>query len=111
VSLTAINNALTWGMPQHPVYLWTLPMFHCNGWCFPFTVTMQVGGGGSAPPCEIGARQYLFEHTRRDLLLRDLHLRPGGRHLYRAGPALAQPACSGLRNPPPSDEPRAHLMR
>ena len=30
-------------MPQHPVYLWTLPMFHCNGWCFPWTVTAQAG--------------------------------------------------------------------
>jgi fatty-acyl-CoA synthase len=30
-------------MPQHPVYLWTLPMFHCNGWCFPWTVALQAG--------------------------------------------------------------------
>ena len=29
------RNILTWGMPHHAVYLWTLPMFHCNGWCFP----------------------------------------------------------------------------
>mmetsp|Transcript_25600 Transcript_25600/g.82619 ORF Transcript_25600/g.82619 Transcript_25600/m.82619 type:complete len:594 (+) Transcript_25600:441-2222(+) len=43
VTLTAINNALTWGMAQHPTYLWTLPMFHCDGWCFPFTITMQAG--------------------------------------------------------------------
>nr|WP_241496701.1 hypothetical protein [Aeromonas caviae] len=33
--LNAINNALSWELPKHPVYLWTLPMFHCNGWCFP----------------------------------------------------------------------------
>jgi fatty-acyl-CoA synthase len=33
--LNAIGNILTWGMPRHSVYLWTLPMFHCNGWCFP----------------------------------------------------------------------------
>jgi fatty-acyl-CoA synthase len=42
-ALNAMNNAVTWGMPQHPTYLWTLPMFHCNGWCFPYTVTMLAG--------------------------------------------------------------------
>jgi fatty-acyl-CoA synthase len=41
--LNAIGNVLAWGMPQHPVYLWTLPMFHCNGWCFPWTVTALAG--------------------------------------------------------------------
>src|SRR3954470_12335888 len=41
--LNALGNILVWGMPQHPVYLWTLPMFHCNGWCFPWTVTALVG--------------------------------------------------------------------
>lgn len=41
--LNAIGNALVWGMPQHPVYLWTLPMFHCNGWCFPWTIAAYAG--------------------------------------------------------------------
>ena len=41
--LNAIGNIVTWAMPHHPVYLWTLPMFHCNGWCFPWTVTAQAG--------------------------------------------------------------------
>jgi fatty-acyl-CoA synthase len=41
--LNAIGNILSWSMPQHPVYLWTLPMFHCNGWCFPWTVTALAG--------------------------------------------------------------------
>jgi fatty-acyl-CoA synthase len=41
--LETIGNILVWGMPQHPVYLWTLPMFHCNGWCFPWTVTALAG--------------------------------------------------------------------
>ena len=36
--LNAVGNIITWGMPRHSVYLWTLPMFHCNGWCFPWTV-------------------------------------------------------------------------
>jgi fatty-acyl-CoA synthase len=41
--LNALGNILVWGMPQHPTYLWTLPMFHCNGWCFPWTVTALAG--------------------------------------------------------------------
>jgi fatty-acyl-CoA synthase len=41
--LNAIGNILTWSMPRHSVYLWTLPMFHCNGWCFPWTVAANVG--------------------------------------------------------------------
>jgi fatty-acyl-CoA synthase len=41
--LTALGNVLVWGMRQHPVYLWTLPMFHCNGWCFPWTITAMAG--------------------------------------------------------------------
>ncbi|HKT20308.1 MAG TPA: acyl-CoA synthetase [Stellaceae bacterium] len=41
--LNAIGNALVWSLPQHPVYLWTLPMFHCNGWCFPWTITALSG--------------------------------------------------------------------
>ena len=41
--LAALGNVLTWGMQQHPVYLWTLPMFHCNGWCFAWAVTALAG--------------------------------------------------------------------
>ena len=41
--LNAVGNHLAWGMAPHPVYLWTLPMFHCNGWCFPWTVA-ALGG-------------------------------------------------------------------
>ena len=41
--LNALGNVITWEMPRHPVYLWTLPMFHCNGWCFPWTITAQAG--------------------------------------------------------------------
>lgn len=41
--LNAIGNVVTWGMSGHPVYLWTLPMFHCNGWCFPWTITAMAG--------------------------------------------------------------------
>jgi fatty-acyl-CoA synthase len=41
--LNALGNVLTWSMAAHPVYLWTVPMFHCNGWCFPWTVTALAG--------------------------------------------------------------------
>jgi fatty-acyl-CoA synthase len=41
--LNAVSNIVTWGMQPHAVYLWTLPMFHCNGWCFPWTMAANVG--------------------------------------------------------------------
>jgi fatty-acyl-CoA synthase len=41
--LLAIANVITCGMAKHPVYLWTLPMFHCNGWCFPWTLSVVAG--------------------------------------------------------------------
>jgi fatty-acyl-CoA synthase len=41
--LLALANVITCGMAKHPVYLWTLPMFHCNGWCFPWTLSVVAG--------------------------------------------------------------------
>ena len=41
--LNGVGNMLTWAMPHHSVYLWTLPMFHCNGWCFPWTMAANAG--------------------------------------------------------------------
>ena len=41
--LNALSNALNWKMRPHPTYLWTLPMFHCNGWCFPWTIALLGG--------------------------------------------------------------------
>jgi len=41
--LNAVSNVVSWEMPKHARYLWTLPMFHCNGWCFPWTVALQAG--------------------------------------------------------------------
>ena len=41
--LNAMSNIVSWGMPPHSVYLWTLPMFHCNGWCFPWTMAANAG--------------------------------------------------------------------
>ncbi len=42
-AINAISNILEWDMGKHPVYLWTLPMFHCNGWCFPWTIAARAG--------------------------------------------------------------------
>jgi fatty-acyl-CoA synthase len=41
--LNALGNTLEWDMGRHPTYLWTLPMFHCNGWCFPWTIAAKTG--------------------------------------------------------------------
>ena len=41
--LNAVSNIVGWNMAHHPVYLWTLPMFHCNGWCFPWSVAAVAG--------------------------------------------------------------------
>ena len=42
-ALMAYANTIHAGMGKHCVYLWTLPMFHCNGWCFPWTLALQAG--------------------------------------------------------------------
>ncbi|HEY5281101.1 MAG TPA: acyl-CoA synthetase [Pseudolabrys sp.] len=41
--LLAVGNVVTCAMAKHPVYLWTLPMFHCNGWCFPWSISVAAG--------------------------------------------------------------------
>jgi fatty-acyl-CoA synthase len=41
--LNAVGNTMVWDLGHHPVYLWTLPMFHCNGWCFPWTIAAMAG--------------------------------------------------------------------
>jgi fatty-acyl-CoA synthase len=41
--LNAVSNIVDWQLPHHPIYLWTLPMFHCNGWCFPWTIAAVAG--------------------------------------------------------------------
>ncbi|AGP47819.1 acyl-CoA synthetase [Psychrobacter sp. G] len=42
-TLNAVSNILDWDMPKYPMYLWTLPLFHCNGWCFPWTIAERAG--------------------------------------------------------------------
>ncbi|HEV2301432.1 MAG TPA: AMP-binding protein, partial [Stellaceae bacterium] len=61
--LNALGNILVWGLAQHPTYLWTLPMFHCNGWCFPWTVTALAGTHVCLRRVEAGA---IYEAIERD---------------------------------------------
>ena len=59
-ALNAQSDLLDWDMPKHSVYLWTLPMFHCNGWCFPWAMAANAGvvglsacGAGRADLCRL----------------------------------------------------------
>src|SRR6202012_4998389 len=61
--LNAVCNAATWTMPNFPRYLWTLPMFHCNGWCFPWTVALLGGTHVCLRKVEAAA---IFEAMRRE---------------------------------------------
>ncbi|MGF1624183.1 MAG: acyl-CoA synthetase [Alphaproteobacteria bacterium] len=54
-ALLATDNILVWGLSGHPVYLWTLPMFHCNGWCFPWTLAALAGTSVCLRKVEAGA--------------------------------------------------------
>jgi fatty-acyl-CoA synthase len=60
--LNALSNAVDWSMPHFPKYLWTLPMFHCNGWCFPWTVALLAGTHVCLRRVESGA---ILEAIRR----------------------------------------------
>ena len=60
--LNAMANVLTWGMAPHSVYLWTLPMFHCNGWCFPWTITAIAGTHVCLRRVETGAILHAIQH-------------------------------------------------
>jgi len=61
--LNALSNAIDWSMPHFPKYLWTLPMFHCNGWCFPWTLALLAGTHVCLRRVEIGA---ILEAMRRE---------------------------------------------
>jgi fatty-acyl-CoA synthase len=100
--LNALCNIVTWAMPHHAVYLWTLPMFHCNGWCFPWT--MAANAGTNVCLRKVDA-QLIFEAIRRHgvshycgapivhsmLINADPSLREGIRHKVFAMVAAAAP--------------------
>ncbi|MEE8532562.1 MAG: acyl-CoA synthetase, partial [Alphaproteobacteria bacterium] len=62
--LNALDNILAWDMTDAPVYLWTLPMFHCNGWCFPWTIGAVAGAHVCLRRVEAGAIFAAIERHR-----------------------------------------------
>ena len=62
-ALAALSNILEWDMPKHAVYLWTLPMFHCNGWCFPWAVAARAGVNVCLRKIEV---QAVFDSIRQN---------------------------------------------
>jgi fatty-acyl-CoA synthase len=83
--LNALGNILVWGMRQHPVYLWTLPMFHCNGWCFPWTITALAGTHVCLRRIEAGA---IYEAIAREGVTHLCGAPVVMNMLLNAGPAL-----------------------
>ncbi|HLL11759.1 MAG TPA: acyl-CoA synthetase [Rubrivivax sp.] len=103
--LNAVCNAATWTMPHFPRYLWTLPMFHCNGWCFPWTVAMLGGTHVCLRRVEAGAifdamREHGADHycaapiVHNLLIHADPALRGGITHKVRGMVAGAAPPAS-----------------
>jgi fatty-acyl-CoA synthase len=62
--LNAVCNLVTWSMPQHAVYLWTLPMFHCNGWTFPWSMAANAGTNVCLRKVDAGAIFQLIKEHR-----------------------------------------------
>ncbi|HET7717213.1 MAG TPA: acyl-CoA synthetase [Bauldia sp.] len=103
--LNAVCNAVTWTMPNFPVYLWTLPMFHCNGWCFPWTIAMLGGTHVCLRRVETAAildaiREHKADHycgapvVHNMLINAPPELREGIGHRVRAMVAAAAPSAA-----------------
>ena len=97
--LNAVCNAATWTMPHFPRYLWTLPMFHCNGWCFPWTVAMLGGTHVCLRKVEAAAiLEAIRERARRPLLRRADRPQPADRRA-RGDARRHRPARCGRWSP------------
>jgi len=103
--LNAVANVLAWNMQRYPVYLWTLPMFHCNGWCFPWTMAAQTGTNVCLRKVDVATIFRLMkEHgvthycgapvVHSSLLAAPEHLRTGLTHRIHAMVAGASPPSS-----------------
>jgi fatty-acyl-CoA synthase len=101
--LNALAEILTWSMPQRPVYLWTLPMFHCNGWCFPWAIAALAGTNVCLRKVDAGAifgliRQHRVTHycgapiVHNTLLSAPAEMREGINHRVHAMVAGATPS-------------------
>ena len=92
--LNAANNALTWEMGMHPNYLWTLPMFHCNGWCFPWTLAAVAG----AAICLRQVREdAIYEAFRKDAVTHFCGAPVVLNTLLNAEPSLKQELPPGIK--------------
>ena len=92
--LNAANNALTWEMGMHPNYLWTLPMFHCNGWCFPWTLAAVAG----AAICLRQVREdAIYEAFRKDAVTHFCGAPVVLNTLLNAEPSLKQGLPPGIK--------------
>ena len=104
-ALMCYANTIATGMGQHPVYLWTLPMFHCNGWCFPWSISARLRHA-CLPP--LGARQADVRRDRRsqgDASLRRAlrHVGAAQRGRRRSGaPSTSASPSTTRRRPPPA---------
>jgi fatty-acyl-CoA synthase len=103
--LNAVSNIVSWGMPPHAVYLWTLPMFHCNGWCFPWTMAANAGTNVCLRRVEVkpvldAMREHKVSHycgapiVHSMLINAPAELRAGIRHKVSALVAAAPPPAS-----------------
>jgi len=107
--LNAVCNIVTWGMPHHAVYLWTLPMFHCNGWCFPWTMAANAGTNVCLRRVEAKAvfdaiREHKVTHycgapiVHSTLVNADPAMREGIRHKVSAMVAAAAPPAAMIES-------------
>ncbi|MGM4927766.1 acyl-CoA synthetase [Tardiphaga sp. 619_E2_N8_5] len=101
--LNAVSNILAAGLGQHPVYLWTLPMFHCNGWCFPWTVAASAGVNvclRKVDPTKIFAlmREHVVTHMSGAPIVYNTLINAPDAPVYSGGP-LVQGSIAGA--PPP----------
>lgn len=103
--LSAVANILTWNMPRHAVYLWTLPMFHCNGWTFPWAMAAVAGTNICLRKIDAAAifgliRQHKVTHYCGAPIVHSLlvsapaELRVGINHRVQAFVAGASPPCA-----------------
>ena len=103
--LLAMANVITCAMGKHPVYLWTLPMFHCNGWCFPWTLVGGCGHSRVPAGSSRGADLRRHRHPQGDASVRradrdvDLAQRDGCERSRCPTPSSSSPPQPRRRNP------------
>ena len=94
--LNAINNVVAWELPKHAVYLWTLPMFHCNGWCFPWTLAAVAGTNVCLRRVDVNA---IYDLIAQEKVTHYCGAPDGALHAdQRAGRSAGKETTQGLRH-------------